>query len=268
VDNPAHIIQIEEPEPNALTSQTQHQIIMDLSVPSSYESYSNRPDPYCEVDDSYAAKAFHPVSEQQVLLRRRHTGNKRRGTFNTVRLCLRIFILLLDLSILSLLIHGVNTWVTTYDSVDRKEDSWTRTQLSSVKMLPTWLMLASVSFASFVQMVAIATHLSFPQSMRDGWVHTCTVLASSGVVIADLVAATVYLIVDKAVLRNSHWDLWSWSCQDRSRHSYNPWESLCIEISYVFIAGLVVIVLEIISLTLFIISLRGVYVIGKYSRAS
>lgn len=66
--------------------------------------------------------------------------------------------------------------------------------------------------------------------MRDGWVHTCTVLASSGVVIAGLVAATVYLIVDKVVLWNSHWDLWSWSCQDRSRQSYNPWESLCIEI--------------------------------------
>lgn len=137
---------------------------MDLSVPSSYESYSNRLDPYNEVDDSYAAKAFHPASDQQVLLRRRHTRYKHQGTFNTARLCLRIFILLLDLSILSLLIHGVNVWVTMHDSVDRNEDGWTRARWASVKMLPTWLMLASVSFASFVQMVAIATHLSFVSS--------------------------------------------------------------------------------------------------------
>jgi hypothetical protein len=130
-------------------------------MPSGYESYSNRLDPHSEVDDSYAAKAFRPVSDQQILLRRRHTRNKRRGTFDTVRLCLRVFILLLDLSILSLLIHGVNIWETTHNSVDRNEDGWTRTQWPSVKMVSTWLMLAIAAFASFIQMVAIATHLSF-----------------------------------------------------------------------------------------------------------
>ncbi|KAF4418830.1 hypothetical protein F53441_14455 [Fusarium austroafricanum] len=241
---------------------------MDLSVPSGYESYSNRLDPHDEVNDSYAAKAFRPVSDQQVLLRRRHARNKRRDTFDTVRLCLRIFILLLDLSILSLLVHGVNVWETTHNSVDRNEHGRTRTRRVSVKMLSTWLMLAIAAFASFVQMVAIATHLSFPQSLRDGWVHTGAVLASSGIVIAGWVAATVYLIVDKEVLRNNHWDLWSWSCQDRSRQSYIPWASLCTEISYTFIAGLVVTILEITGLALLIISLRGVYIVGKYSRAS
>ncbi|EWZ00081.1 hypothetical protein FOYG_03991 [Fusarium oxysporum NRRL 32931] len=170
---------------------------MDLSVPSGYESYSYRLDPHDEVDDGYAAKAFRPVSDQQVLLRRRHVRNKRRETFDAVRLCLRIFILLLDLSILSLLIHGVNIWETTYTSVDRNEDGWTRTQWASVKMLSTWLMLVIAAFASFIQMVAIATHLSFPQSLRDGWVHTGAVLASSGITIAGWVAATVYLIIDK-----------------------------------------------------------------------
>uniref|UniRef100_A0A0C4DJK7 MARVEL domain-containing protein n=1 Tax=Fusarium oxysporum (strain Fo5176) TaxID=660025 RepID=A0A0C4DJK7_FUSOF len=237
-------------------------------VPSGYESYSYRLDPHDEVDDGYAAKAFRPVSDQQVLLRRRHVRNKRRETFDAVRLCLRIFILLLDLSILSLLIHGVNIWETTYTSVDRNEDGWTRTQWASVKMLSTWLMLVIAAFASFIQMVAIATHLSFPQSLRDGWVHTGAVLASSGITIAGWVAATVYLIIDKEVLRNSHWDLWSWSCQNRAQQSYISWASLCTEISYTFIAGLVVIVLEIIGLALFIISLRGVYIVGRYSRAS
>ncbi|KAH7239422.1 hypothetical protein BKA59DRAFT_444094 [Fusarium tricinctum] len=241
---------------------------MDLSVPSGYESYSNRLDPYDEVYESYAAKAFRPVSDQQVLLRRRYARNESWGTFDTVRLCLRVFILLLDLSILSLLIHGVNIWDITYHSVDRNEDGLTRTQWASVKMLSTWLMLAIAAFASFVQMVAIATYLSFPQSLRDGWVHIGAVLASSSIVIAGWVAATVYLIIDKEVLQNNHWDLWSWSCQNRSQQSYIPWASLCIEISYTFIAGLVVIVLEIISLVLFIISLRGVYIVGKYSRAS
>ncbi|KAK2692969.1 hypothetical protein V3481_005959 [Fusarium oxysporum f. sp. vasinfectum] len=241
---------------------------MDLSIPSGYESYSYRLDPHDEVDDGYAAKAFRPVSDQQVLLRRRHVRNKRRETFDAVRLCLRIFILLLDLSILSLLIHGVNIWETTYTSVDRNEDGWTRTQWASVKMLSTWLMLVIAAFASFIQMVAIATHLSFPQSLRDGWVHTGAVLASSGITIAGWVAATVYLIIDKEVLRNSHWDLWSWSCQNRAQQSYISWASLCTEISYTFIAGLVVIVLEIIGLALFIISLRGVYIVGRYSRAS
>lgn len=137
---------------------------MDLSVPSGYESYSYRLDPHDEVDDSYAAKAFHPVSDQQVLLRRRHARNKGRRTFDTIRLCLRVLILLLDLSILSLLIHGVNVWETSHNSVDRNEDGWMRTRWASVKMLSTWLMLAIAAFASFVQMVAIATHLSFVSS--------------------------------------------------------------------------------------------------------
>lgn len=140
---------------------------MDLSVPSGYESYSYRLDPHDEVDDGYVAKAFRPVSDQQVLLRRRHVRNKRRETFDAVRLCLRIFILLLDLSILSLLIHGVNIWETTYTSVDRNEDGWTRTQWASVKMLSTWLMLVIAAFASFIQMVAIATHLSFVSLLKD-----------------------------------------------------------------------------------------------------
>ncbi|CAG7556373.1 unnamed protein product [Fusarium equiseti] len=241
---------------------------MDLDAPFGYESYSNRFDPHYEVDDSYAEKAFYPDSDQTVLLRRRHLRNKRRGKFDTARLCLRVLILLLDLSILGLLIHGLSVWEREHESVNRKGDDWTRTQWSSVKMLSAWLMLAIAIFASLVQTAAIATRLILPQSLRDGWLHTGAILASSGVVIAGWVAATVYLIIDKAVLQNSHWDLWSWSCQNRSQQSYIPWESLCIEISYTFGAGLAVIILEIISLALFIISLRGVYIIGKYNRAS
>ncbi|KAF5249648.1 hypothetical protein FANTH_4956 [Fusarium anthophilum] len=200
---------------------------MDLGVPSAYESYSNRLDPHDEVDDDYAAKEFQSVSDQHVLLRRRHARNKRRGAFDTVRLCLRILILLLDLSILSLLIHGVNIREKTYNSVDRNEDGW-GTQRASVNMFSTWLMLAIAVFASFVQMIALATHLSLPQSLRDGWVHTVAVLASSGTVIAAWVIATIYFIVDKEVLQGD-WDLWSWSCQNRSGHSSGPWVTLCIE---------------------------------------
>ncbi|KAF5962432.1 hypothetical protein FBULB1_14178 [Fusarium bulbicola] len=144
---------------------------MDLGVPSAYESYSNRLDPHDEVDDDYAAKEFLAVSDQHVLLRRRRARNKRRGAFDTVRLCLRILILLLDLSILSLLIHGVNTWDITYNSVDRNEDG-RGTQRALVNMFSTWLMLAIAVFASFVQMIALATHLSLPQSLRDGWMST------------------------------------------------------------------------------------------------
>ncbi|KAF5550141.1 hypothetical protein FPHYL_9463 [Fusarium phyllophilum] len=196
---------------------------MDLSVPSAYGSYSNRHDPHDEVDEVYAEKEFHPASDQHVLLRRRHARNKRRGAFDTVRLCLRILILLLDLSILSLLIHGVNTWD---NSVDRNKDGW-KTQ---VNMFSTWLMLAIAVFASFVQVIAIATHLSLPPSLRDGWVHTIAVLASSGTVIAAWVIATIYLIIDKEVLQSNS-DLWSWSCQNMSRQSYTPWATLCIEMS-------------------------------------
>ncbi|CVL12205.1 hypothetical protein FPRO06_03474 [Fusarium proliferatum] len=237
---------------------------MDLSTSSAFESYSNRLDPHDEVEDDYPVKTFHPASDQHVLLRRRHARNKRRGAFDTVRLCLRTLILLLDLSILSVLIHGINTWEKTSNSVDRNKDGWAA-QWASVNMFSTWLMLAIAVFASFVQIIAIATHLSFPQSLRDGWVHTVAVLASSGTVIAAWITATVYLIIDKEVLQ-SDWDLWSWSCQN-TRQSYTG-EILCTELSYTFIAGLVVIVLEIIGLALYIISLRGVYIVGKYSRAS
>ncbi|KAF5625029.1 hypothetical protein F52700_9404 [Fusarium sp. NRRL 52700] len=172
---------------------------MDLGVPSAYESYSNRLDPYADIEDDYPTKSFHHVSDQHVLLRRRRARNKRRGAFDTGRLCLRILILLLDLSILSLLIHGVNTWEKTYDSVDRNEDEdgW-----RMVNMFSTWLMLAIAVFASFVQIIAIATRLSLPQSLRDGWVHTVAVLISSGTVITAWVTATIYLVIDKEVLQN------------------------------------------------------------------
>ncbi|KAF5723303.1 hypothetical protein FMUND_1937 [Fusarium mundagurra] len=195
---------------------------MDLGVPSAYESYSNRLDPHDEVEDCYDAKEFHPVSDQHVLLRRRRARNKRRGAFDTVRLCLRILILLLDLSILSILIHGVNTWDK---SVDRNEDDW-----RAVNMFSAWLMLAMAVFASLVQVIAIATRLSLPQSLRDGWVHTVAVLTSSGTVIAAWVAATIYLIIDKEVLQSNS-DLWSWSCQNMSRQSYTPCATLCIEMA-------------------------------------
>ncbi|KAF4334221.1 hypothetical protein FBEOM_11964 [Fusarium beomiforme] len=205
---------------------------MDLSVPSGYESYSNRLDPHDEADDSYAGKPVRPVSDQQALLKKRYAPqSKSGGIFDAIRLGLRVFILLLDLSILSLLVRGVNVWKTTHTSVDRNEDGWVRTRWASVKMLSTWLMLAIAAFASFVQLVALATRLSFFRLMRDGWVHTIAVLASSGIVIAGWIAATVYLIVDKEVLRNNHWDLWSWSCQNNSRQSYIPWASLCTEMA-------------------------------------
>ena len=133
---------------------------MDVGVPFSYDSYSNRFDPHDEVDDSYAEKAFWPDSDQTVLLRRRYVRNKRRGAFDTARLCFRVLILLLDLSILGLTIHGLNVWDRKPESVDRNGDDWTRTQWSSVKMVPTWLMLAIAILASFVQTVAIATHFT------------------------------------------------------------------------------------------------------------
>ncbi|KAF5596670.1 hypothetical protein FPANT_4264 [Fusarium pseudoanthophilum] len=242
---------------------------MDLSAPSGYESYSNRLDPHDEFDNGYVEKSPRPVSDtQQLLKQRRAPQTKGASIFDTTRLALRVLILLLDLSILSLLIHGVTVWKTTHNSVDRNEDGWVRTRWASIKMLSTWLMLAIAAFASFVQIIALATRLSFFRSMRDGLIHTSAVLASSGVVIAGWIAATVYFIVDKEVLRNNHWDLWSWSCRNSSRQSYIPWAGLCTELSYTFIAGLVVIVLEIVSLVLFIIALRGINIMGKYNRAS
>ena len=223
---------------------------MDLSTPSGYESYSSRLDPHDEADDGYVVKSSRPVNDEQALLKqRRAPQNKRVGAFDVIRLSLRVLILLLDLSILSLLVHGVHVWKTTHNSVDRNEDGWVRTRWASIKMLSTWLMLAIAAFSSFVQMAALVTRLSFvssekdyPQpglydltirqfrSIRDGSVHTGAVLASSGVVIAGWIAATIYLIVDKEVLQNNHWDLWSWSCRNSSRQSYIPWASLCTEI--------------------------------------
>ncbi|KAF5716538.1 hypothetical protein FGLOB1_2538 [Fusarium globosum] len=242
---------------------------MDLSAPSGYESYSNRLDPHDEFDNGYVEKSPRPVSDTQRLLKqRRAPQTKSASIFDTTRLALRVLILLLDLSILSLLAHGVSVWKTTHNSVDRNEDGWVRTRWASIKMLSTWLMLAIAAFASFVHMVALVTRLAFFRSMRDGLIHTSAVLASSGIVIAGWIAATVYFIVDKEVLRNNHWDLWSWSCRNSSRQSYIPWAGLCTELSYTFIAGLVVIVLEIVSLVLFIIALRGINILGKYNRAS
>ncbi|KAG5765130.1 hypothetical protein H9Q72_006791 [Fusarium xylarioides] len=148
---------------------------MDLSAPSGYESYSNRLDPHDEFDNGYVEKSPRPVSDtQQLLKQRRAPQTKGASIFDTTRLALRVLILLLDLSILSLLVHGF-------------------------------------------------------RSMRDGLIHTSAVLASSGVVNAGWIAATVYFIVDKKV-RNNHWDLWSWSCRNSSRQSYIPWAGLCTEL--------------------------------------
>ncbi|RGP81172.1 hypothetical protein FLONG3_709 [Fusarium longipes] len=242
---------------------------MDLSIPSGYESYSNRLDPHDEVDDGFVEKAPRPSSDERALLKQRRAPPKvEGGVLDTSRLALRVLLLLLNLSILSLLAHGVNVWKTTHNSLDRNEDGWVRTRWPTIKMLSTWIMLAAAIFASVVQLVALVTRLSFFRSIRNGSVHTVAVLLSSGVVIAGWIAAAVYFIVDKEVLRNNHWDLWSWSCQNSSRQSYIPWASLCTELTYTFAASLGVIVLEIVSLAVFIISLRGMNILGKYNRAS
>ncbi|CAF3506584.1 unnamed protein product [Fusarium graminearum] len=152
---------------------------MDLSIPSGYESYSNRLDPHDEVDNGHAEKAARLSSDEQTLLKQRRAPPKPKGgALDTIRLALRVLTLLVNLSILGLLAHGVDL-----------------------------------------------------RSMRDGVVHNVTVFVSSGIVIAGWIAATVYLIVDKEVLQNNHWDLWSWSCQNRSRQSYIPWASLCTEMN-------------------------------------
>ncbi|UZP32225.1 hypothetical protein NXS19_000041 [Fusarium pseudograminearum] len=241
---------------------------MDLSIPSGYESYSNRLDPHDEVDNGHVEKAARMSSDEQTLLKQRRAPPKPKGgALDTIRLALRVLILLVNLSILGLLAHGVNVWQATHSSIDRNDDGWVRTRWPSIKMLSTWLMLAVTIFASVVQLVALATRLSFLRSMRDGVVHNVTVFVSSGIVIAGWIAATVYLIVDKEVLQNNHWDLWSWSCQNRSRQSYIPWASLCTEMTYAFAASLSVILLEIVTLVLFIISMRGMNILGKYNRA-
>ncbi|CAF3465378.1 unnamed protein product [Fusarium graminearum] len=237
---------------------------MDLSIPSGYESYSNRLDPHDEVDNGHAEKAARLSSDEQTLLKQRRAPPKPKGgALDTIRLALRVLILLVNLSILGLLAHGVNVWQATHSSIDRNDDGWVRTRWPSIKMLSTWLMLAVTIFASVVQLVALATRLSFLRSMRDGVVHNVTVFVSSGIVIAGWIAATVYLIVDKEVLQNNHWDLWSWSCQNRSRQSYIPWASLCTEMTYAFAASLSVILLEIVTLVLFVVSMRGMNILGK-----
>ncbi|RGP62925.1 hypothetical protein FSPOR_8908 [Fusarium sporotrichioides] len=242
---------------------------MDLSIPSGYESYSNRLDPHDEVDNGHVEKAARMSLDEQALLKQRRAPPKSKGgALDSIRLALRVLILLLNLSILGLLAHGVNVWQTTHNSIDRNEDGWVRTRWPSIKMLSTWLMLAMAIFASVVQLVALVTRLSFFRSMRDGAVHNVAVFVSSGVVIAGWIAATIYLIVDKEVLRNNHWDLWSWSCQNSSRQSYIPWASLCTEMTYTYAASMGVMLLEIVTLVLFITSLRGMNILGKYNRAS
>ncbi|GKU06547.1 hypothetical protein FLAG1_09500 [Fusarium langsethiae] len=242
---------------------------MDLSIPSGYESYSNRLDPHDEVDNGHVEKAARLSSDEQALLKQRRAPPKLKGgALDSIRLALRVLILLLNLSILGLLAHGVNVWQTTHNSIDRNEDGWVRTRWPSIKMLSTWLMLAMAIFASVVQLVALVTRLSFFRSMRDGAVHNVAVFVSSVAVIAGWIGATIYLIVDKEVLRNNHWDLWSWSCQNSSRQSYIPWASLCTEMTYTYAASMGVMLLEIITLVLFITSLRGMNILGKYNRAS
>ncbi|WXC54044.1 hypothetical protein SNK03_000049 [Fusarium graminearum] len=135
---------------------------MDLSIPSGYESYSNRLDPHDEVDNGHAEKAARLSSDEQTLLKQRRAPPKPKGgALDTIRLALRVLILLVNLSILGLLAHGVNVWQATHSSIDRNDDGWVRTRWPSIKMLSTWLMLAVSIFASVVQLVALATRLSF-----------------------------------------------------------------------------------------------------------
>lgn len=141
---------------------------MDLSIPSGYESYSNRLDPHDEVDDGHVEKTPHPISDEQALLKQRRPPPKKiGGALDTIRLALRVLVLIVTLSILSLTAHGVNVWKITHNSVDRNEDGWVRTRWPSIKMLSTWLMLASAVFASLVQLLALVTRLSFVSSCKD-----------------------------------------------------------------------------------------------------
>ncbi|KAG8664192.1 uncharacterized protein FPOAC1_013899 [Fusarium poae] len=217
---------------------------MDLSEPSGYESYSNRLDPHDEVDNAHVEKAARLSSDEQALLKQRRAPPKSKGgALDSIRLALRVLILLERRWL------GENSMALYQDAVNVAHAGYGH-------------------FAPVVQIVALVTRLSFFRSMRDGAVHNVAVFVSSGLVIAGWIAASVYLIVDKEVLKNNHWDLWSWSCQNNSRQSYIPWASLCTEMTFTYAASLGVMLLEIVTLVLFVASLRGMNILGKYNRAS
>ncbi|KAJ4188930.1 hypothetical protein NW755_006430 [Fusarium falciforme] len=237
---------------------------MDLNVESAYEPYSHQ-GRFNEAEHGSGDKLFAAISDQQLLLKRKKADKGTQRTIEGLRLVLRVLELLLDLSTLALMLHAAIVWWTTRNKIVDNGSGWRIVQWPHTDMRPTWTMMGVAVGTTLAHVVSLITQCRKFRSMREGAWRTRAVYARSTFITAAWSAALAYFkMSNENAKKTRHWDLWSWTCNVRDEQGEIPWNSLCTEMNYCFIACLVAVPMEVIGLIIFILSRLRSKRRGKY----
>ncbi|KAM0424511.1 hypothetical protein ACHAPT_010225 [Fusarium lateritium] len=229
---------------------------MDLNAISAYEPYTHQGLSHDEEADHGASdKLFAAISDQQVLLKRKKADQGNQRTIEGLRLLLRVLELLLDLSTLALMIHAAVVWWTTRNKIVNNGNGWKVIQWPHTDMRPTWTMMGVAVGTTLAHVVSLVTQLKKFRAARNGtWRARAVYARSTFITVAWSAALAYFKMSSKNAKKTRHWDLWSWTCNVKDEQGEIPWNALCTEMNYSFIACLVAVPMEVIGLITFILS--------------
>lgn len=217
------------------------------NAPSSYEPYSHAE----RSDGDHAEKPLVPNENEK----RYPEHRKKRDASQHFRIGLRAMVLAVAASILAVQIHSAYIWLSTRHATTLNPK--TGFQTSAWPFLyagPTWTMIGAAAITAVIHSLSLLTLCSCWHMHESRW-HALSVYFTSAGIIAFWLAAVVYFkVVDSQGPNRDHWDLWSWTCFRKGQRSSIPWTTLCTENQYTFIASVVVLIIEIISLLIFIVA--------------
>lgn len=248
---------------------------MDKHRPTAYEPYRHAGGDEYSAEKPLVASSSEPQSRGISSSPKHGNGNgngrhrKSGGALEHMRTALRALILALAISIVGIQAHAVSVYFSTRDEeVETGPQSQFRMmQWAVLNLRPTWLALAVAAAAAVVQFIALLSICTWLNKIRDGRLHVFSVYLSSTVFMAAWIASVVFFRVSSSQgSKRNTWDLWSYTCYNKSRTGNVPWSGLCIEMEYTWIASVVAAVAEILNYVFFVITQRRGH--GSYKKVS
>ncbi|EWC45498.1 hypothetical protein DRE_00897 [Drechslerella stenobrocha 248] len=239
---------------------------MDPSRPTAYEPYR-----HAGLDENGTEKLLVPSNPQHRGLSPKHAkgwGNRGSTALERIRTALRALVLALAITTVAIQAHGASVYFNTRDDEAESggQTQWRIMAWAVLNLRPTWTVLAVAACTVPVQAIALISLCTWLDRIRYGMWHIGSVYCSSAVSIAAWIGALVYFrVANSQGTARSNWDIWSYTCYNKSRIGSVPWAALCIEMEYTFIAAVTVVAAEILGLVLFVITQQQV---GKYREVS
>ncbi|KAK6359339.1 hypothetical protein TWF696_000500 [Orbilia brochopaga] len=241
---------------------------MDRSRPSAYEPFRHAK--IGSADDEKplvppAAPSTASHSQQHAALPRgvngRHAKNGGGGALDKFRTALRVLVLIIAATIVGLQAHALAVWKDTRDDVvDQRPDGgqWRMQSWAVMDFTPTWTTLGVAAASVVVQTIALISICTWLNKIRNSLWHVLSVYLTSVLFIAAWIAALVYFRIDYSQgEQKSRWDMWAYTCQNKAKTGGTiPWNVLCIQMEYTWIAEIVAAAAELLGLVLFIVSRR------------